>query len=196
MEGENEVDAVALFIKNFKPSNDLVKPDEETLKKISESVLPEEYITLVKEYGFGNYGNGIIKVINPFEYADNLYTWLGQKDSNKLPIMMNAFGDLFYYRIFEDGEEDICSLEIHYKDINVCGIDFEDFVEEYLLDEDTQKCVLRKELFTEALERDGELKLNEIFLFVPALAIGGGENIKYIKKGDAITHQNVLFQLQ
>jgi len=193
-EEEEMFDAVALFIENFKPSDNLVKPDEETLKKISESVLPEEYISLIKNYGFGNYGNGIIKVINPFEYADSLYTWLGRKDDSKLPIMMTAFGDLFYYRQFED-DEDICSLEIHYKDIKVCDINFEGFVEDYLLDEETQKYVLRKELFTEALERDGELKLNEIFFFVPALAIGGGENIKYIKKGDAITHQNLLLQL-
>ncbi|OUM60821.1 hypothetical protein PIROE2DRAFT_62905 [Piromyces sp. E2] len=193
---EKEIDAaVALFVEKFKPSEGLVKPDEETLKKISESVLPEEYVTLVKEYGFGNYGNGIIKVINPFAYADSLYTWLGKKDENKLPIMMTAFGDLFYFRKIDETESDICSLDVHYKDIKVCSIDFEEFVEDYLLDEEIEDLVLRKQLFSEAFERDGELKLNEIFLFVPALAIGGGENIKYIKKGDAITQQHLLLQL-
>ncbi|OUM65165.1 hypothetical protein PIROE2DRAFT_7885 [Piromyces sp. E2] len=195
MVNEKNEDAVAIFIKNFKPSDNLVKPDEETLKKLSESVLPKEYINLLKNYGFGNYGNGIIKVINPFEYADNLYTWIGNDEDNKLPIMMTAFGDLFYYRKLEGEEEDICILDIHYKNIELCEYHFKDFIENYLLNEDIQSSSLRKKLFSEALEIGGELELNEIFYFVPALSIGGAESINYIKKGDANAHQFLLFCL-
>lgn len=194
MEEKKNCDAVAIFVENFKPNDNLVKPDAETLKKISESVLPKEYINLLKNYGFGNYGNGIIKVINPFEYADNLYTWLGKEDDNKLPIMMTAFGDLFYYRKLEEEEEDICVLDIHYKNIELCGYHFEDFVNDFLLNEHNQNILLRKELFSEAIKINGELKFNEIFYFQPALCIGGSEN--NISKGDAKVHQFVLFTLQ
>jgi hypothetical protein len=41
----------------------------------------------------------------------------------------------------------------------------------------------------------GTLRHNEVFFFVPALALGGGENIKYVKKGDANVHQHLLFDL-
>eukprot|EP00833_Pecoramyces_ruminatium_P006973 jgi/Orpsp1_1/1181005/evm.model.c7180000075467.2 len=176
------------------PGDNLIKPDEETIKK-AESIVPQELIKLWKTYGFGNYGDGIIKVINPFDYTKSLYTWLGGEDINKVPILLTAFGDIFYYRKITDTEDDVCLLDIHYKRIDVCTYSFNDFFEEYIIDEDIQKDVLRKPLFLQAKERDGELQLNEIFLFAPALAMGGGEDLKYIKKGDAIVQQNLLLQL-
>jgi len=54
---------------------------------------------------------------------------------------------------------------------------------------------LRKSLFDQAVATLGTLKHNEAFFFVPALVLGGGEDIKYIKKGDASTHQLVLLQI-
>ena len=62
-------------------------------------MLPKEIIELWEEYGFGEYGDGLLKVVDPREYMNSLYTWLGQKDFNKIPIIVTAFGDIFYYRI-------------------------------------------------------------------------------------------------
>ncbi|KAG4098425.1 GAD-like-domain-containing protein [Neocallimastix lanati (nom. inval.)] len=191
---KEEEDFFSFFVKNFKPGNDLIKPNEDIIKKL-ESIVPQQLVKFWKEYGFGNYGDGIIKVINPFDYTESLYTWLGGEDKNKVPIMLTAFGDIFYYRKITDTEDDVCLLDIHYKNINVCSYSFSEFFEDYLLDEDIQNDILRKPLFLEAKEKEGELKLNEIFLFTPALAIGGAEELKYIKKGDAAVHQNLLLQL-
>ena len=54
---------------------------------------------------------------------------------------------------------------------------------------------LFKPLYDEALKEIGSLNHNEIFFFVPALVLGGAENIKYIKKGDANVHHQVLLQI-
>ena len=52
-----------------------------------------------------------------------------------------------------------------------------------------------KNLFDRAVEKFGSLKHNEAFFFVPALVLGGSEDIKYVKKGDAGTHQHVLIEM-
>ena len=53
--------------------------------------------------------------------------------------------------------------------------------------------VLRQNLHNKATEQIGMLRYDEIFFFVPALILGGAEDMKYVKKGDAATHQALLF---
>lgn len=182
------------FLELYKPQENLSKPDDEILN-FGRQMLPEEIVKLWEEYGFGEYGDGLIKVIDPRDYMNSLYTWLGQKDFNKIPIIMTAFGDIFYYRKLEDNENDISILDIHYRKIDVCTYSYEDFFEGYILDKDIIKSVLRKDLFNEAVKTLGQLKYEEIFFFTPALVLGGAENIKYVKKGKATVHHQVLLQI-
>jgi len=163
-------DWIEKFIETFKPGENLTTPDEQTLKLAEESVLPKELITLWKKYGFGNYGNGIIKVINPFEYANTLYTWLGGEDKNKLPILISGFGDIFYYRKITDEDDDVSLLDIHYRRIDVCSYSFYSFMKSFIVNKEIYEEALKKPLFTEALEKLGELTEKEIYLFAPALA--------------------------
>lgn len=182
------------FLELYKPQENLTKPDDEILN-FGRQMLPKEIVELWEEYGFGEYGDGLIKVIDPREYMNSLYTWLGQKDFNKIPIIMTAFGDIFYYRKLEDNENDISILDIHYRKIDVCTYSYEDFFEGYILDKDIIKSVLKKDLFNEAVKTLGQLKYEEIFFFTPALVLGGAENIKYVKKGKASIHHQVLLQI-
>ena len=41
----------------------------------------------------------------------------------------------------------------------------------------------------------GKLDYKDIFFFTPALVLGGGENIKYINKGNGAVHHQVLLQI-
>ena len=70
---------ISKFIEKFKPGVNLQKPDEEILN-FGKQMLPKEIIELWEEYGFGEYGDGLLKVVDPREYMNSLYTWLGQKD--------------------------------------------------------------------------------------------------------------------
>ena len=179
------------FLKNFTPDSPLIKPTQEVLAYY-EGILPEALLDFWKEYGFGNYGKGLIKVINPLEYKDNLYEWLGREDKSKVPIMMSAFGELFYYRKLTEVDDDVSVLDIHYRRINVCAYSFNGFID-FISDEEVYKELLREALFNEAMDKLGPLKSNEIFMFAPALSLGGAEELKYIDKGDASTHQQLLF---
>ena len=142
------------FVKAYAPGKELAKPDE-TLLEFANQMLPPEIVYLWNEYGFGDYGDGLIKVVDPRDYMDSLY----------------------------------------YRRIDVCAYSYEGFFGGYILDPEIKEKVLRKSLFDQAVEKLGSLKHNEAFFFVPALVLGGGEDIKYVKKGDAGTHQHVLLEL-
>lgn len=185
---------ISKFIEKFRPGENLQKPDEEILN-FGRQMLPKDIIQLWEEYGFGEYGNGLIKVVDPREYMNSLYMWLGQKDFNKIPIIVTAFGDIFYYRKLEDNENDILLLNIHYRKIEVCTYSYQEFFENYILDENIIKNVLREDLFKQAVEELGKLEYKDIFFFTPALVLGGGEDIKYLKKGNGAVHHQVLLQI-
>ena len=182
------------FVKKFKPSENLQKPDEEVLK-FFKKILPNEIIELWEEYGFGEYGNGLIKVVNPRDYMNSLYAWLGRIDYTKIPIIVTAFGDIFYYRKLEDDKNDVSMLDIHYRKIAVCSYSYQDFFEKHIVDKKVIKNILRINLYKKAAKKLGVLNYNDIFFFVPALVLGGKEDIKYIDRGNGVVHQHILFEI-
>ena len=182
------------FIKKFKPSKNLQKPDEETVS-FYKKILPKEIIELWEEYGFGEYGDGLIKIVNPKDYINNLYMWLGQIDYTKIPIIVTAFGDIFYYRKLENDKNDVSMLNIHYRKIIVCSYSYQNFFGKYITARKVIKNVLRDNLYKKAIKKLGRLNNKDIFFFVPALILGGKEDIKYIDKGNGIIQQQILFEL-
>ncbi|MDR1322195.1 MAG: DUF1851 domain-containing protein [Gracilibacteraceae bacterium] len=182
------------FTETFQPAADLVKPDGKILKQY-EGVLPAELIGFWRESGLGNYGGGLIKVIDPADYADSLAEWLGRRDASKVPILVTGFGDIFYYRQLAEGAEDVSFLDVHHRKINVCVWSLTEFFDSFIVNPDIINELLRKELFDEALKKKGRLDHDEIYFFVPALIMGGGEDVKYIDKGKGAEHQSLLFQM-
>lgn len=185
---------IGKFIKKYKPGENLQKPDDEILN-FGKQMLPSEIVGLWENYGFGEYGDGLIKVVDPREYMNNLYAWLGRQDLNRIPIIVTAFGDIFYYRKLENNENDVSMLNIHYRRTEACGFSYQDFFERYILNRDVIKHVLRIDLYKQAVKKLGKLDYKDIFFFTPALVLGGGENIKYIEKGNGVVHQQVLLMI-
>ncbi|MDR2142307.1 MAG: DUF1851 domain-containing protein [Deltaproteobacteria bacterium] len=181
------------FISAFSPPVDLIKPTDQTISQF-EKVLPISLINFWKEYGFGNYADGLIKVINPEEYNVSLYEWLGKKDISRVPILVTAFGDIFFYRKLTASDEDISFLDIHYRKIEVCVWSLIDFFNSFIVNNDIIKELLREKLFKKAVSKIGTITFDEIYYFVPALILGGKEDIKNISKGNGIIHQSLLFQ--
>ena len=137
------------FINTFKPDDNLIKPTEEELQQF-ENILPSELLNFWKQYGFGNYGNGILKIINPLDYMESLYEWLGKEDYSKIPVILTAFGDIIYYRKLSEDVEDMCLLSIHYRNCIVCSYSLKEFFESYIVDEEIYSEVLRTKLFEQS----------------------------------------------
>ncbi len=182
-----------LFVSKYPPDQDLRKPSVEMLEQF-QGKLPTELLDLWQEYGFGNYGGGLLKIIDPTDYADAVTLWLGeQKDC--LPILMTGFGTLFIYRKLSEAADDICLLDIHYRRSGSFSTSFSNFFKRIIPAENFAEKFLRVDLFQEASIKHGRLTENEIFFFVPALSFGGVESIQYVEKGDAIVHQHLLFEM-
>lgn len=182
------------FIKTYKPSSNLTKPTQEMLNWYADK-LPQELLDFWTEYGFGNYGDGLIKVIDPTDYMDSFYTWIGKEDHSKLPILVTAFGDIFYYRKLTETDEDVSLLDIHYRNIDVCDYSLKDFFENYIVDTELSNELLKKPLFEEAVKKIGDLDFEDIYFFKPALVMGGAESPEYLDKGKGSVHQLILHQI-
>lgn len=184
------------FLRKYPPSDTLVRPSEGVLNRFRD-LLPAELLDLWQAYGFGNYGNGLLKVIDPTFYTfytDNLSAWLGVNNPARIPIMVTGFGNIFYYRRLNDTQNDVALLDIHHRHTNVCAYSFSEFVQ-LLSDDAAADTLLDKELFIQAFEKCGPLSDKEIFFFVPALAFGGSESVDSVEKGDGAVHQRLLFEL-
>ena len=82
-----------LFVNKYPPGNDLRKPAAEMLEQF-QGKLPTELLDFWQKYGFGNYGGGLLKIIDPTDYVDTLTLWLGEQE-DCFPILMTGFGTLF-----------------------------------------------------------------------------------------------------
>lgn len=182
-----------LFASKYPPDRDLRKPTSEMLEQFQGKV-PAELLDFWQEYGFGNYGGGLLKIINPADYVDTLTLWLGEQEGC-LPILMTGFGTLFIYRKLSDTTDDMCLLDIHHRRSGSFSTSFSDFFEHIIPDDKFAEQFLQVGLFQEASAKFGGLAENEIFFFAPALAFGGDESIQYVEKGDAIVHQHLLFEM-
>jgi hypothetical protein len=183
------------FIEAFAPPISGIKPEHYLITNF-EDILPAEMFQLWRAYGFGNYADGLIKVVNPAEYADSLYEWLGAEDPFKVPFLVTAFGDIFYYRKLSDrGDEDVCLLDIHRRNIEICAYSLKDFFESFIVNKTKVNKLLKTTLFKKAVSKKGTLEFDDIYYFVPALILGGKEDIKNIDKGNGIIHQLLLFQI-
>lgn len=182
------------FKKHYQAEADNTIASEELIKKYEEKV-PSLLIDIWKTTGFGKYNNGLIELINPKDYEANLWTWLGREVPNYTPFAITAFGELFYYRKLTETDEDVCIVDIQYRNIETLVWSMESFFENFLTDDEDKKMWLREELFVKAISEKGKLQKGEIFTFAPILAIGGAEEINYLEKGNAKVYIDLVFQM-
>ena len=148
------------FVSKYPPGNDLRKPTAEMLEQFH-GKLPAELLNFWQEYGFGNYGGGLLKIIDPTDYVDTLTLWLGEQEGC-LPILMTGFGTLFIYRKLSETADDMCLLDIHYRKSGSFSTSFSDFFERIIPAENFAEQFLRVELFQEASAKQGGLSLIHI----------------------------------
>jgi hypothetical protein len=182
------------FLETFASSKDNVKASKETLE-CYQGKLPDELLSFWAQYGFGFYGDGIVRIVEPSNYQAAVNMYLGREDDSRLPILMTGFGDIFYYRKVQEDVDDVSIIDIHHRHVDVVTWDLPSFFEDFIVDEDIIENVLRKKLFESAVKEKGKLKRGEIFYFVPALMLGGGEELKFVDKGNARIHQELLFEM-
>jgi hypothetical protein len=182
------------FKTTYQPSSDCKAASEEIIKQY-ENKVPESLIEIWKTSGFGKYNDGLIEFVNPTDFEDNLWTWLGREVPHYIPFAISGFGELFYYRKLTEEEEDVCMIDIQYRKIETLVWSMDDFLDDFITNIVERKMWLREDLFKEAITQNGKLEQYEVFTFAPILAFGGAEEIEYLQKGNAQVYQDLVFQM-
>jgi hypothetical protein len=182
------------FKKHYQVEVGNTVPSEALIEKYKEKV-PSMLIDIWRTTGFGKYNKGLIEIINPEEYENNLWTWLGREVENYTPFAISGFGELLYYRKLTETDEDVCMIDMQYRKIETLVWSMESFFEDFLINDEDRKMWLREELFLNAIAANANLEKGEVFTFVPLLAWGGAEEINYLKKGNALVYQDLVFQM-
>jgi hypothetical protein len=189
---------------NFSKFGPAIKSDpvnQITLDKYK-GKLPDRLLEYWQTYGFCGWGGGIFWMVNPDDYTDILSTWLQGTEFEQRSLSgvdtyhvigIGAFGRLFVWGetsgqsikintnygmllpsdatsdLLEDGGD--LTIDLFFSSRRISTMDEED------LDD--------KPLFKSVLEKLGALANDEMYGFVPALALGGApirDNLRVVKK--------------
>ncbi|GAA0824573.1 GAD-like domain-containing protein [Colwellia asteriadis] len=189
---------------NFKKFGPAIKSEpvsQEILTKYKDK-LPDRLLEYWQTYGFCGWGDGVFWTVNPDDYSDILSRWLqGTEFEQRIlngvdtyhVIGVTAFGRLIIW-----GENSGQSIDIS---VNYGMLFPTDYTADLLEDggdltidlffsassisEMDETDIDDKPLFKPAFERLGALANDEMYGFVPALALGGApklDNLKVVKK--------------
>jgi len=175
-----------IFVNKFIPYDDLKKPTKKLIKQYKE-LLPKDIIDLWENYGFGSYGYGIVKLINPEKFILYLKMKAGI-DCEGIPFMLDAFGNLFYY----DVDDSVKVMNVEYNMIDVVSYSYSDFIKRVTSDEFI-KIFLKKDAFDELLVRDKGIKYNEILIFNPPPFLGGIPLLDNVVVKDVFKYYDYIF---
>jgi hypothetical protein len=153
---------------------------------------------LWRDHGFGFYGRGLVQLIDPDVYSENLWGWLmrDEPDMERLPIALSAMGTIFYYRrLSDDGDEDVSFLNPHRSESGCTVWSLEQFFNDWLGEPDNLTDYLHAEQFDALAAHAGPLQPDEMYFHEPALRLGGDGSLAHIARGSAPLHLNLLLEL-
>ena len=181
------------------PPDEGVRPAPTELLERFRGVLPDSLLSLWAGPGLGWYGGGLLQLVDPLDHLETLGGWLTRdlSDLSRVPVALTAFGKLVYYRRLGEGVEDVSVLDPHRPagGAEVLAWSLDDAFNEALCDPEVQKDVLDRDLARQAALRLGQLEPGEMFFYVPALMLGGNDDLASVSKGSAPVHLDFLLQL-
>lgn len=162
--------------------------------------LPDQLMSYWEEHGWCGYANGLFWTVDPQEYEPVLEAWIGdtplmEHDAYHI-IARSAFGELYFWgentgdslSIFAPGaycfpsesrfvgEKMDFGMRLFFGALSIEVNDFAD-------------------LFAPACRQLGRPKNDEMYGFVPALALGGPSTLDHLQKLKAVEHLVFLAQL-
>lgn len=158
--------------------DDFVKVDsvsDDFIRKF-EGQLPSAFLALWKDYGFGTFYHGYLKVINPDEYAQIMMNSYFQGDVS-IPILATAFGDIITW----EKNRFVGIVKYRYGDNDVISDGFEFFFD-IIADEECAAEYFTMKKYKAAIKKYGNLEYDECFGYVPLLGLGGKESVNNLNK--------------
>ena len=157
--------------------------------------VPAEIVEIWEQYGYGTFGDGFLRVINPALYEAELGDRIGktQGDGVAVPIVVTGLGDLLTWEpslggivalLFREGRGlGLGKARTLLGSLRLDGA-------EYLSEE------LSWDLFPEAVAAHGALPFDESFIFVPLLSLGGPAKVENLHKRQTLTAIQLMVDMQ
>ena len=165
------------------------KVPEATIKKYSGKI-PEQFIEVWKNYGFGSFLQGYFKIINPDEYIEFVRESYFEK--NCIPLLVTALGDIIVW----ERKKYLYLLFYRYNNFDCLDTDGCDFFLDDIADFDFQKNDLKMKDFKEVLESLGYPAYDECYGYVPLLSLGGAERPENLQKVKLREYLELMYQVQ
>lgn len=177
--------AIETFLSVYEP--DKIAPADH----LPEAVLRHPAIAeLVRMHGFVSYSNQLLWMCNPDEFADVAKPWL-ESDANEADVFFRtAFGELyawdgvFFWQIMPHQSARVRLTE-----------HAEWLIGKSLVDEEMSVRSDLPKLLQKAQKSNPPLGADEMYNFVPALALGGSESRSDIEKTKLKEALDILLQL-
>jgi hypothetical protein len=187
------------FLGNFGPAIDRRDVPSEVLERFK-GKLPDQMLAYWAEHGWCGYADGLFWTVNPDDYEPVLDAWLGntsfvEEDALHI-IARTAFGHLLIW-----GEKSGFTLQLFAPGSYVVTQEVARQKEDLELAAQTFFFVQEKrpfeidDRFKLAKQRLGRLNRDEMYGFVPALALGGAADVTHLEKVKAVEHLVLLAQL-
>jgi hypothetical protein len=190
------------FLEDFGPGFDKYYVPTASIERYR-GKLPDQLLSYWQEYGWCGYAEGLFWTVNPQEYEPVCDAWIGdtefmEKDAYHI-IARGAFGELYFF-----GEKTGSSLTITPSDALALPSDYRpkdlnQHVRSFFGSRNPGSNDLsdadNKLLFARALKKLGRLQRDEMYGFVPALALGGPVTLEHLQKVKAVEHLVMLAQL-
>ncbi len=156
--------------------------------------VPDELIEVWETYGYGTFGEGFLRIIDPNLYEAEVGDCIGktQGDGIAIPVMTTGLGDLITW------EPSVGVIGILYREMRTVGLGSMDafLTLTYLDGAEHLSDTLNWDIFPEAVAVHGELPYDQSFIFVPLLSMGGEAKVENLHKRDTIASIQVAVDLQ
>jgi hypothetical protein len=164
------------------------KAEEATIEKYADT-LPQELINVWKEYGFGSFLKGFLKIINPDDFQDLLNeSYFFGKTS--IPIFTTGLGDIIVWQ----ENEYVTIVKYRIGDYHMISSGFEYFFSD-LEDAESGEKDFDWNHYFKAIKVKGIPEYDECFGYVPLLALGGSEKAENLEKVKLREHIYLINEL-
>ncbi|RMV74283.1 GAD-like domain protein [Pseudomonas coronafaciens pv. atropurpurea] len=189
----------AFFLKKFGPAVKRQLVPATSIDRYTKK-LPEQLLKYWEDFGWCGYAEGLFWTVNPQDYESLLNTWFSGiesfKSDNYHVIARSAFGELYVWGEKSGYSLSITSYMSRYSTRNstFTGSKSDLGVKVFFLSMNPE-VINVADLFEPALEKLGELDSDEMYGFVPAIALGGSMELKNLQKVKVFEHLDLLSQL-
>jgi hypothetical protein len=170
-------------------------PVEQEIIEAYRGRVPDDMISVWQDYGYGTFGEGFVRIINPRDYEDGVGDCIGRVvgGTESIPLMVTGLADLI---VWEPGAG-LTGITYRVEDTRGLGSSVSTFLNltraggaKHL------ERVLDWSAFPAAVAAQGAPAFDESFVYVPLLSLGGDPSPQNLKPRKTIEAIRMMVELQ